>query len=288
MDLKERFENFESMPDEAVWKRVQQTLRRRTIARYSAVAAIIVAVAAVAVAVWWPVNDVKENATPLLAKHVEPVQSASPAAPLAEEATSQEVALQPSQRSEKVATQAEPTTYPVVAASEPVSVIQPVAIAHVSAQPVIPSAPVVASIPVAEVAPLDAVSQQAEPMAIENNDETVHEAAATQPEEKLPGTQPYYGVQVWVPNAFSPNDPSGGEVCTFKAVAKERTHIKSFKMYIYNRAGALVYHSTHIDEAWDGSFRGQPCPAGNYVYMIELVDEYEGLQHTRGSVLLIR
>ncbi len=289
MDLKERFENYESMPDAAVWQSVQKGLRRRKMLRYSAAVAMLTALIVMAVVAFWPSQMPVEVASPMVAKH-----ETSPLQPVASaeiEPTVQVV------QQEKAVVKAAEAVVTVTATDNVVeketAEMETPANKHVASMPQQTVAmPELASVPTQPVVveKQEAITMVAEPVQVtseQDHSEPMTEKAALT-DDKLQDVNQSYEAQIWVPNAFSPEDPSGGEVCTFKAVAKERANIKGFKMYIYNRAGALVFQSTDIDEAWDGTHRGQKCPAGNYVYIIELNDEYAGLQHTRGSVLLIR
>ena len=78
-----------------------------------------------------------------------------------------------------------------------------------------------------------------------------------------------YGI--YVPNAFSPNNPAFG-VRTFKPVGYNLT---SFKMYIFDTWGNLVYFSEGINSEggpigeWDGIYNGEILQTGTYIWKIE-------------------
>ena len=90
--------------------------------------------------------------------------------------------------------------------------------------------------------------------------------------------------ELWVPNAFTPD---GNDNTLFKVGA---VNVTFYEISIYNRGGLLVYHSTDVNESWDGTHKGQKCVEGSYVYVIV----YQTKSNTRktlkkvGSVLLIR
>ncbi len=290
MDLKERFENFESMPDEGVWKNVQKGLRRRKMMRYSAMAALLSALSVAAIIAFWPA-PAPVSTSPMVTEQVAVVLQ-----PEQERVSPSEVMPQPSQQV-TARVQAEKVSEHVVAIEK--EEIQPLVSTRATEEAtmqksaVIPHVGTETNVATQEHVVVPATKETesvVEPLSQSEltENEAEGETMPSQPDGKLMDVQQPYEVMVWVPNAFAPDDPAGGEVSLFKAVAKERAHLKSFKMYIYNRAGALVFQSTHVDEAWDGTHRGEKCPSGNYVYIIELNDEYAGLQHTRGSVLLIR
>ena len=39
---------------------------------------------------------------------------------------------------------------------------------------------------------------------------------------------------------------------------------------IYNRWGQMVFEAPHLNERWDGTYRGVSCPIGTYVYQLKL------------------
>ena len=73
---------------------------------------------------------------------------------------------------------------------------------------------------------------------------------------------PVENTSLWVPNAFTPDEPTNRR---FAPIAS--TEVLSYEIWIYNRLGQLVYHSTDITQGWDGrSTEGSPCPHGAYAY----------------------
>jgi len=92
---------------------------------------------------------------------------------------------------------------------------------------------------------------------------------------------------LWVPNVFTPNDDGFND--DFFAVAE---HIEDFKMTIFNRWGQILKTLNSIDEKWDGSFNGYPCPDAVYYWEAAFMEnnrESETVKKVlRGSVTLIR
>lgn len=90
----------------------------------------------------------------------------------------------------------------------------------------------------------------------------------------------------WIPNAFTPDNPTGNNL--FSSVS---TKTLRQEMKIYNRRGEMVFECTGVDCAWDGrDLRGEPCVQGAYVYVIRYTNEYEPKQTKvlTGTVTLIR
>jgi len=93
--------------------------------------------------------------------------------------------------------------------------------------------------------------------------------------------------KVFIPNAFSPD---GDGINDYLKIHTNRPQIiKSIS--IFDRWGNRVMHGTNInsgDNIWDGRYKGQNMQPGVYVYIIEMVDEYNRVTSKRGSVNLIR
>ena len=89
---------------------------------------------------------------------------------------------------------------------------------------------------------------------------------------------------LWIPNVFTPDMTTNNR---FKAIG---IGISEFEMFIFNRWGQKIFHSHHIDEAWDGTFNNQKCPVGVYTYLIYYHSIYypTELQKKAGNVSLIR
>ncbi len=73
-----------------------------------------------------------------------------------------------------------------------------------------------------------------------------------------------YDSRIYVPNAFTPD--GNGINDSFKAVG---FNIKSIHMTIFNRWGEKLFESYGVNDAWDGTFKGQPVMDGVYIYMID-------------------
>ena len=89
---------------------------------------------------------------------------------------------------------------------------------------------------------------------------------------------------LWLPNVFTPDMTTNN---CFKAIG---TEIQDFEMLIFNRWGQKIFHSHHIDEAWDGTFNHHKCPTGVYTYLIYYSSMYypTEIQKRAGTVSLIR
>ena len=87
----------------------------------------------------------------------------------------------------------------------------------------------------------------------------------------------------YVPSAFSPNG-DGINDC-FKV--KNFGYLKSVDISIYNRLGNMVFHTTNVNDCWNGTYKGNPSEMGNYVYYIKVEDNCDPF-YKKGNLLLIR
>ena len=76
------------------------------------------------------------------------------------------------------------------------------------------------------------------------------------------GTYPILKGDVWVPSAFTPNADMNQQLKV------GHFNIETYEIFIYNRQGLRVFHSTDPEDSWDGTHNGKPCPAATYVYRV--------------------
>jgi gliding motility-associated-like protein len=94
------------------------------------------------------------------------------------------------------------------------------------------------------------------------------------------------GVLLFFPNAFTPNNDGLNDY--FTAIGND---ILEFNLTIYNVWGEEVFHTNNYQNAWDGTYKNKPAPAGVYLYK----SEYLGYKNKRiqqfyqsGNVSLLR
>ncbi|MBQ9864141.1 MAG: gliding motility-associated C-terminal domain-containing protein [Bacteroidales bacterium] len=95
---------------------------------------------------------------------------------------------------------------------------------------------------------------------------------------------PQYVDGIFFPNVFTPSLETNN---TFGGVSPS---VLQYEIWIYDRRGSLMFHSTDITDRWDGMSNGKPCTMGNYVYHCRYSDKTmpNGLKSITGSVLLLR
>lgn len=88
---------------------------------------------------------------------------------------------------------------------------------------------------------------------------------------------------IYVPNTFTP-DPD-----KFNPVFKpEGGNIREFHMIIFNRWGEIMFESYNFNVGWDGTYGGNVCQDGTYVWVIEYTDINNNKEKLIGHVNLLK
>lgn len=88
-------------------------------------------------------------------------------------------------------------------------------------------------------------------------------------------------VSFFMPNSFSNNGDGLNDEFGPKGFG-----IEKFRLNIYNRWGDLIFDQENI--YWDGSYNGKKSPIGQYVYQVELLDEFGESHALKGRFILLR
>ncbi|MCS6982046.1 MAG: gliding motility-associated C-terminal domain-containing protein [Flavobacteriales bacterium] len=89
----------------------------------------------------------------------------------------------------------------------------------------------------------------------------------------------------FVPNAIN---PSGGINTIFQPEGLWSHMVESYHLMIFNRWGELLFETRDINNGWDGTYQGKPCPVGVYVYKMELRFRGQEEQVRFGTVTIVR
>lgn len=291
MNLKERFENYGSRPDEEVWKSIHKELHRRKMGRLIAMSVAVALLLVAAVMAYWPKDDQSQTIGYRQDQPTTNVQVVQ------EEQHSliQQNADEQHQKESKKSLAILGRSNIIVTQESNVSKVSNVAkLATVknegtSQQQVQAGDNNTKASYSGDVVVNTNKSQSFYPAQTSVDEHHVSQTLSTKTSKpKTSAVTQNDSLMVWIPNAFSPDEQGGADVRVFRIRAKENANIGNYKMYIYNRAGAQVYHGTNIAEGWDGTYRGTKCPMGSYVYIIEYTDANKGVQQARGTVTLIR
>ncbi|BAV08350.1 gliding motility-associated C-terminal domain-containing protein [Filimonas lacunae] len=89
--------------------------------------------------------------------------------------------------------------------------------------------------------------------------------------------------EVYVPNAFTPN--GDGKNDEFKVYGNG---IATIQLKIFNQWGELVFTTSDVNKAWDGTFNGKQQPVGVYIYAVKLVLTTGEEVVRKGDINLVR
>ena len=71
----------------------------------------------------------------------------------------------------------------------------------------------------------------------------------------------------------------------FKILGK---FVEQASVWVYNRWGVLLFHSTDKDKGWDGTYLGDPVATGVYTYRAQFVTADGKKSQDTGSLFLTR
>ena len=89
---------------------------------------------------------------------------------------------------------------------------------------------------------------------------------------------------VVIPTGFSPNGDNHND--TYQIIIGK--DVQSFTFSIYDRWGNQVLKSTEKGFEWDGSYKGVPCNAGVYAYVLEAVYMNGSAELRSGNITLVK
>jgi gliding motility-associated-like protein len=90
---------------------------------------------------------------------------------------------------------------------------------------------------------------------------------------------------LYIPDAFSPNGDGLNDVFMAKG-----SYIKDFEMYVFDRWGMELFHSTDINKGWNGSVKNGSTVSqeDTYVYQINVTDTKGNKHAYSGKVTLLK
>lgn len=96
-------------------------------------------------------------------------------------------------------------------------------------------------------------------------------------------------LEIWLPNAFSPNGDGINDVFG----AKYDSEVKiTFQMLVFNKWGQQIFSSGDISKGWNGKFKGERCPPDLYTWVVTFgaPEPYHFAQKSpiRGHVMLLK
>lgn len=94
----------------------------------------------------------------------------------------------------------------------------------------------------------------------------------------------YKGPEIYVPNAFTPNNDQLNDI--MKAIPVGIADFHYFR--IFNRYGQLVFSTANPANGWDGIYQGVQQGTATFVWMAEAVDYLGNVLRRKGTFVLLR
>lgn len=91
---------------------------------------------------------------------------------------------------------------------------------------------------------------------------------------------------IYVPNTFTPGGNDQNEI--FLPVITAGINRYNYRLLIFNRWGEVMFESLNPDFGWDGSYGGNYCPSGVYIWKIEFENHLGVKDMRQGHVNLLR
>jgi gliding motility-associated-like protein len=88
---------------------------------------------------------------------------------------------------------------------------------------------------------------------------------------------------LYIPNTFTPN--GDGENDVFKP---KGSGIKAYNLVVYDRWGQQIFVTTDIARGWDGTFKGNECQNGVYVYAMIAINNDNAKFEKVGHITLLK
>lgn len=93
----------------------------------------------------------------------------------------------------------------------------------------------------------------------------------------------YFDPLLYVPNTFTPNGDGMNDFFGAKG-----GNFRTFELLIFNRWGELIFEGEHIDDWWDGKYKGEYVQDGVYVWKIRYEDLNGNIKVVYGHVTSLR
>ncbi|MBI1183163.1 PKD domain-containing protein [bacterium] len=101
----------------------------------------------------------------------------------------------------------------------------------------------------------------------------------------------YFTSNIYIPNAFSPNDDGVNDFFILYGDALRREdlgNLDSYSLLIFDRWGEILFESDDPTMAWDGKKDGEVLPLGQYTYLVKIKEKDGNEINETGPVFIIR
>lgn len=92
----------------------------------------------------------------------------------------------------------------------------------------------------------------------------------------------------FIPGAFTPNGDNLNDKFIPHIICESR-QISEYRFSIFNRWGARIFFTSSETQAWNGTYKGKPVTAGEYVYLVEYkASPTQKIKTLKGTVMVQR
>ncbi|MEM6263326.1 MAG: gliding motility-associated C-terminal domain-containing protein, partial [Bacteroidota bacterium] len=91
-------------------------------------------------------------------------------------------------------------------------------------------------------------------------------------------------ISLFLPNAFTPNNDGHNDWF----VIPQRPDVVAYQLTIFNRWGNKLFDAQNPVPGWDGTYKGNSCPEGVYVYHLQYQGIDGAIRRKQGTITLIR
>jgi gliding motility-associated-like protein len=92
-------------------------------------------------------------------------------------------------------------------------------------------------------------------------------------------------VTFYIPNAFSPNHDNTNDGFKGEGIGIKKS---TYNLWVFDRWGLMIFHSTDIDISWDGTYNSGKCQEDVYVWKVSFYDDLNKSHDYHGTVTLLR
>jgi gliding motility-associated-like protein len=92
-------------------------------------------------------------------------------------------------------------------------------------------------------------------------------------------------VTFYIPNAFTPNNDGRNEGFKGTGIGIKNS---TYNMWVYDRWGSMIFHSTDLETAWDGYVSGKRVQEDVYIWKVKFEDDLNRQHDYHGTVTLLK
>ena len=95
-------------------------------------------------------------------------------------------------------------------------------------------------------------------------------------------TVPLRVQMLWFPNVFTPDEPTNN---LFRGYG---VNVRDYDLKVFTRWGDCIFHTTDINQGWNGTYREVKSPIAAYAYLCHYTTLEGRREVAKGTVTLLR